>query len=146
MKRSLGLIRTSQPLNTHFWPQLQESRPILHVLSIKAKKNPIHFSGRSLITITHRGRLWITDSMAVGRLQPFSDKTYTGKIQRGFSFTHAQRSGRFSAQTHVTTATNPPYYLGERWSGPVQQTEAGSDILTLLRRSGDHVYSTMTPS
>ena len=45
-----------------------------------------------------------------------------------------------------TTATNPPRYLGERWCGRLQQTAAGSMVLILLRRSRDHLYSTLTPS
>ena len=36
-----------------------------------------------------------------------------------------------------TTASNPRHHPGQRWSSRVQQTEVGSDILRLLRRSRD---------
>ena len=51
------------------------------------------------------------------------------------------RSGSFSTQTR-----RPPHFSGDRWSIRVQQEETGSDVLTLMRRSRDHVYSTPTPS
>ena len=35
------------------------------------------------------------------------------------------------------TTTKPLHYSGKRWSSRVQQTETGSDILSLLRRSCD---------
>ena len=34
----------------------------------------------------------------------------------------------------------------ERWSSQVQQAESGSDVLTLLQRSRDHVYGTFVSS
>ena len=45
-----------------------------------------------------------------------------------------------------TTVTNPQHYSGERWSSRVQHTEAGSDVLTSLRRSQDFVCVALTPS
>ena len=43
-----------------------------------------------------------------------------------------------------TTPTNPLHYSGERWSSRVQQAEAGSDMLTPLRRSRDLLDNTHT--
>ena len=44
-----------------------------------------------------------------------------------------------------TTVTNPAHYSNERWSSPLQQAVAGSDILTLLRRSSVFLDNSQTP-
>ena len=57
------------------------------------------------------------------------------ELTQTLPFTHAQHSRRFSAQTNSQL----------RWNSRMQQTETGSEVLTLLCRSRDHVYNTPTP-
>ena len=84
-------------------------------------------------------RIWPTAAIkAVFRhdLWVKSRKLATEFIQ-SLPLTHAQREV-------FTTAPNLPYSLRERWSSRVQQTEAGSDVLTLLRGSHDLLDNTQT--
>ena len=57
-------------------------------------------------------------------------------------FTHEQHRSRFSAQTR----SQQHQILLIIQVKVEQQTETGSDVLTLLQRSCDHVYITPTPS
>ena len=65
-------------------------------------------------------------------------KELAKEFTSSLSYTHAQRSGGVLCTDTFTTAANPPHDSGERWSSWVQQTQAGSEVLTPLCGSWQH--------
>ena len=83
----------------------------------------LHFSLKLIVCIFSKVHSCWINFLYHNNIEAVSDMEVNGLR----TFTHEQRSGRFSTRHAFTTATNPDY-SGDRWCSRMQQTEAGSDV------------------